>query len=96
MGLAPESSMASAAIEDFSGELLHEYDQSVLWGAPIIRWPGDFQPIEIVQAYANESTSLGSRCPGLDAGQLHQNLDDVISPWFRELSPDNAHAETIC
>jgi gluconate 2-dehydrogenase alpha chain len=57
MGLTPESSnpfmgplVASTAIEDFSGELVHEYDPTVLWGAPIISWPGDYQPIEIVHA----------------------------------------------
>jgi gluconate 2-dehydrogenase alpha chain len=57
MGITPEASnpfmgplVASSAIEDFSGELAHEHDPSVLWGAPIISWPGDFQPIEIAHA----------------------------------------------
>ena len=57
MGLTPESSnpfmgplVASTAIEDFSGELVHEYDPTVLWGAPIISWPGDYQPLEIAQS----------------------------------------------
>src|ERR1700730_6112416 len=57
MGLTPESSnpfmgplVASTAIEDFSGELVHEYDPTVLWGAPIISWPGDYQPLELAQA----------------------------------------------
>jgi len=42
MGLTPESSnpfmgplVASTAIEDFSGELVHDYDPTVLWGHPL-------------------------------------------------------------
>lgn len=57
MGLTKEPSnpymgtlVASTSIEDFSGELVHEYDPTVLWGAPIISWPGDYQPIEIAHA----------------------------------------------
>lgn len=57
MGLTKEPSnpymgtlVASTSIEDFSGELVHEEDPSVLWGAPIISWPGDYQPIEIAHA----------------------------------------------
>jgi gluconate 2-dehydrogenase alpha chain len=67
MGLTPESSnpfmgplVASTAIEDFSGELVHEYDQGVLWGAPIISWPGDFQPIEIVHAMPPNAPRWGA------------------------------------
>jgi gluconate 2-dehydrogenase alpha chain len=43
------SLVASSAIEDFTGELVHEYDERVLWGAPIISSPGDTQPIEATQ-----------------------------------------------
>ncbi|MBV9873175.1 MAG: GMC family oxidoreductase [Verrucomicrobia bacterium] len=67
MGLTPESSnpfmgplVASTAIEDFSGELVHDYDESVLWGAPIISWPGDFQPIEIVHAMPSNAPRWGA------------------------------------
>jgi gluconate 2-dehydrogenase alpha chain len=67
MGLTPESSnpfmgplVASTAIEDFSGELVHDYDRTVLWGAPIISWPGDFQPIEIVHAMPANAPRWGA------------------------------------
>lgn len=57
MGLTPEpcnpfmgTLVASSSIEDFSGELIHDYDVRALWGAPIISWPGDFQPIEVIHA----------------------------------------------
>jgi gluconate 2-dehydrogenase alpha chain len=40
------SMAASSAIEDFTGELVHEHDPEALWGAPIISSPGDLQPIE--------------------------------------------------
>jgi gluconate 2-dehydrogenase alpha chain len=67
MGLTPESSnpfmgplVASTAIEDFSGELVHDHDESVLWGAPIISWPGDFQPIEIVHAMPTNAPRWGA------------------------------------
>jgi gluconate 2-dehydrogenase alpha chain len=43
------SLVAASAIEDFSGELVHEHDPTVLWGAPILSSPGDLQPIEAVQ-----------------------------------------------
>jgi gluconate 2-dehydrogenase alpha chain len=43
------SLVAASAIEDFSGELVHEHDPAVLWGAPILSSPGDLQPIEAVQ-----------------------------------------------
>lgn len=67
MGLTPESSnpfmgplVASTAIEDFSGELVHDYDPSVFWGAPIISWPGDYQPLEIAQAMPENAPRWGA------------------------------------
>jgi gluconate 2-dehydrogenase alpha chain len=67
MGLTPESSnpfmgplVASTAIEAFSGELVHDYDPNVLWGAPIISWPGDYQPIEIAHAMPAEAPRWGA------------------------------------
>lgn len=67
MGLTPESSnpfmgplVASTAIEDFSGELVHDHEPSVLWGAPIISWPGDFQPIEIAHAMPQGAPRWGA------------------------------------
>jgi gluconate 2-dehydrogenase alpha chain len=86
MGLTLEPSnpfvgplMASTAIEDFSGEL-------VLWGAPIMSWLGDFQPIEIVHA-------MPTNAPRWGAGFRDWMRDNSR---FKELSPDNAHAETDC
>jgi gluconate 2-dehydrogenase alpha chain len=67
MGLTPESSnpfmgplVASTAIEDFSGELVHDYDPKVLWGAPIISWPGDYQPLEIAQSMPTDAPRWGA------------------------------------
>ncbi len=67
MGLTPESSnpfmgplVASTAIEDFSGELVHDYDPTVLWGAPIISWCGDFQPLEIAQSLPGDAPRWGA------------------------------------
>jgi gluconate 2-dehydrogenase alpha chain len=67
MGLTPESSnpfmgplVASTAIEDFSGELVHEHDPTVLWGAPIISWPGDYQPLEIAQSMPADAPRWGA------------------------------------
>jgi gluconate 2-dehydrogenase alpha chain len=67
MGLTPESSnpfmgplVASTAIEDFSGELVHDYDPTVLWGAPIISWPGDYQPLEIAQSMPADAPRWGA------------------------------------
>jgi gluconate 2-dehydrogenase alpha chain len=67
MGLTPESSnpfmgplVASTAIEDFSGELVHDYDPTVLWGAPIISWPGDYQPLEIAQSMPVDAPRWGA------------------------------------
>jgi gluconate 2-dehydrogenase alpha chain len=67
MGLTPESSnpfmgplVASTAIEDFSGELVHDYDPAVLWGAPIISWPGDYQPLEIAQSMPADAPRWGA------------------------------------
>jgi gluconate 2-dehydrogenase alpha chain len=66
MGLTPASAnpymgplVASTAIEDFSGELVHDYDPTVLWGAPIISWSGDFQPLEIAHAMPAEAPRWG-------------------------------------
>ncbi len=39
---------ATSAIEDVSGELIPDNEQGAIWGAPIISWPGDLQPIEAV------------------------------------------------
>lgn len=52
--------VASTAIEDFSGELVHDHDPSVLWGAPIISWPGDYQPIEIAHAMPADAPRWGA------------------------------------
>lgn len=52
--------VAASAIEDFSGELVHEYDPSVLWGAPIISWTGDYQPIEVAHAMPAAAPRWGS------------------------------------
>lgn len=52
--------VASTAIEDFSGELVHDHDPSVLWGAPIISWPGDYQPIEIAHAMPPDAPRWGA------------------------------------
>jgi gluconate 2-dehydrogenase alpha chain len=67
MGLTPESSnpfmgplVASTAIEDFSGELVHDYEPTVLWGAPIISWPGDYQPLEIAQSMPADAPRWGA------------------------------------
>ena len=49
----------NCAIEDFSGELVHDYDPTVLWGAPIISWSGDFQPLEIAHAMPAEAPRWG-------------------------------------
>jgi len=66
MGTTPDEAnpymgplVASTAIEDFSGELVHEYDRSVLWGAPIISWSGDFQPLEIAHAMPSKAPRWG-------------------------------------
>lgn len=66
MGLTPESAnpymgplVASTAVEDFSGELVHDYDPNVLWGAPIISWSGDFQPLEIAHAMPADAPRWG-------------------------------------
>jgi gluconate 2-dehydrogenase alpha chain len=66
-GLLPERShpfmgplVASTAIEDFSGELVHEYDPSVVWGAPIISWSGDLQPIEVARALPPDAPRWGA------------------------------------
>jgi gluconate 2-dehydrogenase alpha chain len=81
MGLTKEPSnpymgtlVASTSIEDFSGELVHEYDPSVLWGAPIISWPGDYQPIEIVH-------SLPSSAPRWGAGFRNWMRDNYNHVW---------------
>jgi len=84
MGITPEASnpymgtlVASTSIEDFSGELVHEYDRSVLWGAPIISWPGDYQPIEIVH-------SMPTTAPRWGAGfrdWMRDNYDRVWSMY---------------
>lgn len=67
MGLTPDESnpfmgtlVASTSIEDFSGELVHDYDPTVLWGAPIISWPGDYQPIEIVHSMPTTAPRWGA------------------------------------
>ncbi|MFZ7089395.1 GMC family oxidoreductase [Curtobacterium sp. RRHDQ10] len=67
MGLTKETSnpfmgplVASTAIEDFSGELVHDHDPNVAWGAPIISWPGDYQPLEIAQAMPANAPRWGS------------------------------------
>jgi gluconate 2-dehydrogenase alpha chain len=52
--------VAASAIEDFSGELVHEHDPSVLWGAPIISWTGDYQPIELAHAMPATAPRWGS------------------------------------
>ena len=85
MGLTPESSnpfmgplVASTAIEDFSGELVHDYDPTVLWGAPIISWPGDYQPLEIAQSMPADAPRWGVWFPRLDEEQLHARLGDVL------------------
>lgn len=52
--------VAASAIEDFSGELVHEHDPSVLWGAPIISWTGDYQPIEVAHAMPAAAPRWGS------------------------------------
>ena len=66
MGLTPDQAnpymgplVASTAIEDFSGELAHEHDPNVLWGAPIISWSGDFQPLEIAHAMPADAPRWG-------------------------------------
>jgi gluconate 2-dehydrogenase alpha chain len=67
MGVLPEDTnpfmgplVAASAIEDFSGELVHEHDPSVLWGAPIISWVGDYQPIEVAHAMPASAPRWGS------------------------------------
>lgn len=67
MGVTRESSnpfmgtlVASTSIEDFSGELVHDHDPSVLWGAPIISWPGDYQPIEIAHSMPTDAPRWGA------------------------------------
>jgi gluconate 2-dehydrogenase alpha chain len=81
MGLTPDTSnpfmgtlVASTSIEDFSGELVHEYDPSVLWGAPIISWPGDYQPIEIVHA-------MPATAPRWGAGFRNWMRDNYAHIW---------------
>ena len=81
MGITPEASnpymgtlVASTSIEDFSGELVHEYDRSVLWGAPIISWPGDYQPIEIVH-------SMPATAPRWGAGFRDWMRDNYERVW---------------
>jgi gluconate 2-dehydrogenase alpha chain len=81
MGLTPDTSnpfmgtlVASTSIEDFSGELVHEYDPSVLWGAPIISWPGDYQPIEIVH-------SMPTTAPRWGAGFRDWMRDNYSRVW---------------
>lgn len=67
MGVLPEDTnpfmgplVAASAIEDFSGELVHEHDPSVLWGAPIISWVGDYQPIEVAHAMPADASRWGT------------------------------------
>lgn len=52
--------VASTAIEDFSGELAHDYDPSVFWGAPIISWCGDEQPLEVAKNMPTRVPHWGS------------------------------------
>lgn len=52
--------VAASAIEDFSGELIHEHDPGALWGAPIISWTGDYQPIEVAHAMPATAPRWGS------------------------------------
>jgi gluconate 2-dehydrogenase alpha chain len=66
--------VASTSIEDFSGELVHDHDPSVLWGAPIISWPGDYQPIEIVHA-------MPTSAPRWGAGFRDWMRDNYIHVW---------------
>ena len=81
MGLTPEPSnpfmgtlVASSSIEDFSGELVHDHDPTVLWGAPIIGWPGDYQPIEIVH-------SMPAGAPRWGAGFRNWMRDNYTRVW---------------
>lgn len=67
MGVLPEDTnpfmgplVAASAIEDFSGELVHQHDPSVLWGAPIISWTGDYQPIEVAHAMPADAPRWGT------------------------------------
>jgi gluconate 2-dehydrogenase alpha chain len=67
MGLTPKTAnpfmgplVASTAIEDFSGELVHDHDPSVFWGAPIISWPGDEQPLEVAQSMPKSAPRWGA------------------------------------
>lgn len=67
MGLTQEAAnpymgtlVASSSIEDFSGELIHDHDPSLLWGSPIISWPGDYQPIEVAQGMPPTAPRWGS------------------------------------
>ena len=39
---------------------------------------------------------VGKPVSGIGCGTLHRDLDEVVGPCFKELSSDNAHAETIC
>jgi gluconate 2-dehydrogenase alpha chain len=55
------SLVAASAIEDFSGELVHDHDPSVLWGAPIMSTPGDLQPIEALDWLPDDVPRWGAR-----------------------------------
>lgn len=81
MGITPEpcnpfmgTLVASSSIEDFSGELIHDFDRNAVWGAPIISWPGDFQPIEVVHA-------MPAKAPRWGPGFMEWLRDNYLHVW---------------
>jgi gluconate 2-dehydrogenase alpha chain len=65
-GLTPDWSnpfmgplVAASVIEDFSGELIPDNQQGAIWGAPIISFPGDTQPIEAIHGMPPEVPRWG-------------------------------------
>ena len=50
---------ACTAIEDFTCETVHQHNPAVLWGAPIISKPGDFQPLEVVHMMSPKASRWG-------------------------------------
>jgi gluconate 2-dehydrogenase alpha chain len=85
--------VASTAIEDFSGELVLDYDQSVLWGSTrsLAAISNPFETCTLTNAPRGGERFpdwMRDNCTGIRAMSLVRKL--------KSSHPDNAHAETVC
>lgn len=51
---------ASSVIDDFTSELVPDNDDGVLWGSPILSFPGDIQPMEAVHNMSPNAPRWGA------------------------------------